>query len=158
MTNKEFFLAICEDEAPRFRRALEVMTEDKLAYKVHERSREAGELAYLLAYQPKYISGIIKDGAPDGSGSKPEKIAGEKLVAMFNANYDKLKQDVAAISDQDWENQDATAGDWTVKKYWMAWAFLTDAIHHRGQLTTFLRAMGAKVPSVYGPTAEDSNG
>jgi uncharacterized damage-inducible protein DinB len=36
-----------------------------------------------------------------------------------------------------------------------AWDFLLDAIHHRGQLTAYIRPMGGKVPSVYGPTADD---
>ena len=37
-----------------------------------------------------------------------------------------------------------------------AWGFLLDAVHHRGQLTTYLRPMGSKVPSIYGPSADDS--
>ncbi len=36
------------------------------------------------------------------------------------------------------------------------WGFLFDAIHHRGQLSTYLRPMGGKVPSIYGPSADDS--
>ena len=36
------------------------------------------------------------------------------------------------------------------------WGFLFDLIHHRGQLTTYLRPMGGKVPSIYGPSADDS--
>ena len=37
----------------------------------------------------------------------------------------------------------------------MLWGFLFDAIHHRGQLSSYLRPMGAKVPSIYGPSADD---
>jgi uncharacterized damage-inducible protein DinB len=36
------------------------------------------------------------------------------------------------------------------------WGFLMDAVHHRGQLSTYLRPMGSKVPSIYGPSADDS--
>jgi uncharacterized damage-inducible protein DinB len=36
-----------------------------------------------------------------------------------------------------------------------AWGFLVDIIHHRGQLSTYLRPMGAKVPQIYGPTADE---
>jgi uncharacterized damage-inducible protein DinB len=35
------------------------------------------------------------------------------------------------------------------------WSFLFDAIHHRGQLSTYLRPMGSKVPAIYGPSADD---
>ena len=37
----------------------------------------------------------------------------------------------------------------------IAWGFLFDIIHHRGQLTTYLRPMGSTVPQVYGPTADE---
>ena len=37
----------------------------------------------------------------------------------------------------------------------MAWGFLFDIIHHRGQITTYLRPMGSTVPQVYGPTADE---
>ena len=38
----------------------------------------------------------------------------------------------------------------------MFWGFLFDAVHHRGQLSTYLRPMGGKVPSIYGPSADDT--
>ena len=37
----------------------------------------------------------------------------------------------------------------------MAWSFLFDIVHHRGQITTYLRPMGAKVPKIYGPSADE---
>ena len=38
------------------------------------------------------------------------------------------------------------------------WGFLLDAIHHRGQLSAYIRPMGGKVPSIYGPSADDTGG
>jgi DinB family len=37
----------------------------------------------------------------------------------------------------------------------IAWGFLFDIVHHRGQITTYLRPMGAKVPQIYGPSADE---
>ena len=37
----------------------------------------------------------------------------------------------------------------------LAWIFFLDAVHHRGQLSTYLRPMGSKVPAIYGPSADD---
>ena len=37
----------------------------------------------------------------------------------------------------------------------MAWSFLFDIVHHRGQITTYLRPMGAKVPQIYGPSGDE---
>ncbi|QQS22740.1 hypothetical protein IPM19_03870 [bacterium] len=47
--------------------------------------------------------------------------------------------------------------EWKDKKFKMVWGFFFDAIHHRGQLATYLRAMGAKVPPIYGPSADSQN-
>ncbi|HEV8216524.1 MAG TPA: DinB family protein, partial [Gemmatimonadaceae bacterium] len=60
----------------------------------------------------------------------------------------------AALTDEKWEGKlpffgsDRPAGP-------MAWGFLFDIIHHRGQITTYLRPMGSTVPQVYGPTADE---
>ncbi|MBY0376600.1 hypothetical protein K2P96_01355, partial [Patescibacteria group bacterium] len=59
MTTKEFFLKTLNDETKKFRDALEALPEDKFAHKVHDRSREAGNLAAQLAVQWEAISGII---------------------------------------------------------------------------------------------------
>ena len=46
-------------------------------------------------------------------------------------------------------------GAWEDALSQMVWGFLFDAIHHRGQISTYLRPMGSKVPSIYGPSADD---
>jgi len=157
MTNKEFFMSTLKEEAPRFKVAIEALPEDKHGYKVHERAREAGNIAAQLAVQWKAISGILTTGMPNFDPHEMEKQTKADMVAKLDQGMEQLQKDIEAISDQDWENGDASMGpNWKDKKYRMAWGFLFDAIHHRGQLATFLRAMGAKVPSIYGPSADDN--
>jgi uncharacterized damage-inducible protein DinB len=156
MTNKEFFLETLKDEAPKFRKAIEALPEDKHGYKVHERSREAGNLAAQLAVQWKAISGILTTGKPNFDPHEMGLQTKADMLAKFDQGIPQLEKDVQAISEQEWENGEASMGEmWKDKKYRMAWGFLFDAIHHRGQLATFLRAMGAIVPSIYGPSADD---
>lgn len=155
MTNKEFFVQTLKEEAPRFRAAIEALPEDKYEYKVHERAREAGNLAAQLGVQWKAMSGIVKAGAPDFNSHDMAKQTKSEILEKFDQNITQLQDDVAGLSDEEWENGDAGWGEaWIDKKHHMAWMFLFDAIHHRGQLTTYLRAMGATVPSIYGPTAD----
>jgi uncharacterized damage-inducible protein DinB len=45
---------------------------------------------------------------------------------------------------------------WSANVQQLCWGYLFDMIHHRGQLTAYIRPMGGKVPSVYGPTADDN--
>jgi uncharacterized damage-inducible protein DinB len=158
MTNKEFFLETLNEEAPKFRKAIEALAEENHNHKVHEKSREAGNLAGQLSIQWKGISGIIKTGKPDFNF---DEISGQTKVQMLE-NFDngmaQLKKDVEAVSDEEWENGLAGFGEvLNEKKYHLSWIFLFDAIHHRGQLTTYLRAMGAIVPAIYGPSADMQN-
>ena len=158
MTNKEFFLKTLKDESPKFRKAIEALPEDKHGHKAHERSREAGNIAAQLAVQWKAISGILTKGAPEFNPHEMGTQSKADMLAKFDSGMLQLEKDAAAISDQDWDNTDAAMGEmWKDKKYNMAWGFLFDAIHHRGQLATYLRAMGAKVPSIYGPSADEQN-
>ena len=158
MTNKEFFIKTLADEAPKFRTAIEALPEDKHEHKVHEKSREAGNITAQLAVQWKAISGIIKNGAPDFNPHEMGKQSKADMLTKFDTGMAQLQKDVAAISDEDWDNGEASMGEmWKDKKYNMAWGFLFDAIHHRGQLTTYLRGMGAVVPSIYGPSADTKN-
>ena len=160
MTTKEFFIQTLETEKPVFVKVLKALPEDKADYKVHERSRTAGNIAMQLAMQPVMISQIVKKGLVDFKKPYEPKDKGVKdYPGMAEKNFDQLVKDLKATKDDDWDDTDAKlvweGGEWPSKKFVMAWGFLFDAIHHRGQLTTFLRAMGAKVPSVYGGSADE---
>jgi uncharacterized damage-inducible protein DinB len=158
MTNKDFFLKILKDETPKFRVAIEALPEDKNEHKVHERSRSAGNLAAQLGLQWKAISGILTSGTPTFNPHEMENQSKADMLKAFDVGMEQLQRDVQAISEEEWENGDANMGEmWKDKKYNMAWGFLFDAIHHRGQLSTYLRAMGASVPSIYGPSADSQN-
>lgn len=161
MTNKEFFIKTLGEEKGKFRNVIESLPDDKFNYKVHDRSREAVNLASQLAVQWEAISGIVTKGVPTFDSHSME-LAGkskEDLLKAFDAGFEQLTKDIETITDESWENDMSVldmdpAGKWEDKKYNMAWGFLFDAIHHRGQLSTYLRAMGAKVPSIYGPSAD----
>ncbi|MBX4205522.1 MAG: DinB family protein [Candidatus Doudnabacteria bacterium] len=154
MTNREFFIKTLESERPIFRSVIDAVPEDKHSHKVHDKSREAGNLASQLAIQWAAISTIITKDTPEMDMAKAPTTKSEMLKA-YDQGMDQLKQDLEAVTDNDWENGDAAMGEiWKDKKYMMAWGFLFDAIHHRGQLSTFLRNMGANVPAIYGPSAD----
>ena len=158
MTNKEFFLKTLKEESEKFRKAIEALPEDKQGHKVHERAREAGNLAAQLALQWKAISGVVTKGMPDFDPHEMDKQSKAEMLAKFDQGMAQLLKDVEAASEQDWNEGDAAMGDeWKDKKFAMAWGFLFDAIHHRGQLATYLRAMGEKVPAIYGPSADFQN-
>lgn len=158
MTNKEFFLEVLQEEAPKFKKVIEALAEDKHAHKVHDKSREAGNLAGQLALQWKAISGFVKTGHPDFDPHQLSSQTKAEMLTNFDEGMSQLRTDLEAISDEEWETGAAGFGEvMNEKKYHLAWIFLFDAIHHRGQLSTYLRAMGDIVPSIYGPSADMQN-
>ncbi len=158
MTNKEFFLKIITEETPKFRVAIDALPEDMHTHKVHEKAREAGNIAAQLALQWKAISGILNTGTPDFNPHEMEHQTKADMLTKYDEGMAQLIKDVESISEEEWENGEGSMGEeWKDKKYNMAWGFLFDAIHHRGQLATYLRAMGAVVPAIYGPSADSQN-
>jgi uncharacterized damage-inducible protein DinB len=159
MTNKEFFIASLQDEQKAFINVLKAVPADQPDFKPHERSRTAKSLMQQLASQSEMISKIINVGVLDFN--KPytdEKAAMDTIIPSAEKNFEQLIKDLTALSDEEWENGEAAMlfGDqkWPDKKYKMSWSFLFDAIHHRGQLSVYVRLMGGKVPSIYGPSAD----
>ena len=156
MTNKEFFLDTLKKEIPLFRKAIAALPDDSYGYKVHERSRTAGNMAAQLAIQWKAISSIVTSGSPSFDPHELDALTKADMLNEIDKGAAQLQKDVESISDEEWENGGAGWGETrNDTKYRMVWAFLFDAIHHRGQLLTFMRVMGAKVPSIYGPSADD---
>ncbi|MGH9317554.1 MAG: DinB family protein, partial [Thermoanaerobaculia bacterium] len=89
---------------------------------------------------------------------KPAPALAESIGA-YERNAAQLEKRLAKLDDVAWGKKvrflvegkvawEANLGD-------MLWGFLFDAIHHRGQLSSYIRPMGGKVPSIYGPSADD---
>ena len=78
---------------------------------------------------------------------------------MFEKNAAELETRIAKVDDATWDSKARFLVDekviWETSLGDMLFGFLFDAIHHRGQLSSYLRPMGAKVPSIYGPSADD---
>ncbi len=65
-------------------------------------------------------------------------------IAAYEQYPATLEAKLATVDDAKWESPAR-----------MLFGFLFDAVHHRGQLSSYLRPMGAKVPSIYGPSGDD---
>ena len=83
----------------------------------------------------------------------------KEVLATYDKHHDQLSQKLRALEPARWERSVpfVVAGNEVMKDtgYENAWGFLLDMIHHRGQLSTYLRPMGAKVPQIYGPSADE---
>jgi uncharacterized damage-inducible protein DinB len=158
MTNLEFCIARRKAELPAFVRVLKAVAQGRLDYRPDPKARSASELAWLMAYEEAALVSLLDKGVVEWKEGKPPAHA-EEIVAAFERDAAAVNQRLERLTDAGWEEKVkllmGEGGAWEDTLSQMTWGFLFDAIHHRGQLSTYLRPMGSKVPSIYGPSADD---
>jgi uncharacterized damage-inducible protein DinB len=156
MNDREFFMARRKAEKEIFLRVLRAIPEGKLDYKPHERSPTALQILTTLVAEHDSCARLVAAGKTDFT-PPPLKSVGE-AVAAFERNWDELDRQVTAMAPADWDkNGQFFSGGKMVSDQPIGgflWFILFDAIHHRGQLSTYIRPMGGKVPAIYGPSAD----
>ena len=163
----EWFLAELENEAAKSRRVLEQVPEGKRDWKPHDRSMAFGNLAELVANIPSWVGMAITlnelDVAPkDGPKYKPEPLntAAELVAALDKAvaqARDALKKTTDEHLATKWRLLAAGQLAMEQARHDVIRDTFLHSAHHRGQMTVYLRMLGSKVPSVYGPTADDKS-
>jgi uncharacterized damage-inducible protein DinB len=167
MTMTEWFLAELESEAAKSRRVLEQVPEGKPDWKPHEKSMTLGYLTVLVANIPSWIAFAITldelDIAPkDGPKHAPAPMTTRaEFVAALDKAVAQAREALQKTSDTHLQTtwRLLAGGQLALEQPRhdvIRDAFLHSA-HHRGQMTVYLRLLGSKVPSVYGPTADDKS-
>lgn len=161
MTNREFFTQLCTHEHPRFVGVLEALPKDKLDYRPHPKSRSAQELVgHLIGHEQDLVE-LLETGAINHRVQVPFSSLDEAVNIYKKARRD-VEEKLPSLSDTDWDapGKFLVNGNTALEmpRHGLAWMLMLDAIHHRGQLSTYLRPMGGKVPSIYGPSADTMMG
>ncbi len=158
MTDKEYFLETVKAEAPKFENVLKALPTDKLDYKPDPKSRSAMELAATIAAESAMFPVILKTGMIDLSAENVPFKSVDDAVAAMRAAFADMQTVAAGMTDADWASDAVMMmggkEGWKTTKGKMVLGFLLDLIHHRGQLSVYIRPMGGKVPSIYGPSAD----
>ena len=166
-TIKDLLLGQLEREVARSRKALEQMPEGKADWKPHERSMQFGYLADMVATIPTWIVFQLTQDSLDvapADGSKfpraPKVTRADYLNALDDA-ASKARQSLSDISDE------RLASTWQLKargnvvqegpRHVMIQETISHWSHHRGQMTVYLRLMGAQVPALFGPSADENS-
>jgi uncharacterized damage-inducible protein DinB len=157
MTTREFYLERLKAEVPVFLRVLKALPKNQLSYKPHERSPSAEQLVWTLAAELKVCLDVVKDYKAEWKEIPPPPP--EEMVEKYEHWSSELIARVSSIDDASWERiaqfyyQGKVVLEQPVGGF--LWFILFDAIHHRGQLSAYLRPMGSKVPAIYGPSADE---
>ncbi|MBX4189607.1 DinB family protein [Candidatus Parcubacteria bacterium] len=151
-----------EAEVAASRKCLERMQESLFDYKPHEKSMPMGYLSVLVAEIPKWITITIEEGEIDFATWERYKITTvADMLAYFDKNVESAKAALEKTTDKELEEMFylKTGGKELMKdtKKNSISSSLRHWVHHRGQLTVYMRLNNIPVPSIYGPSADDKS-
>lgn len=165
MSLAQTFLAEFDSEMTATRRLLACVPEDKTSFRPHPKSWTLGSLALHIANIPTWTRLTLDQSEldlnpPGGPAFKPPVFeSAAATVKLFDTNVAGARAAITGKSDAD------VAAPWTLKnggrvmftqpKAGVLRSFIMNhLIHHRGQLTVYLRLCDVPLPSTYGPTAD----
>ena len=163
LSNREFYIQRWRQEYPAFVRVFKALPSVRLDYRPHPRSRSAGELVALLVFAQRNCIQLYRSRKSFYSGlrwEEPGTLASlAEMIATYEHYHDALASELNSLEDFGWNHpawllrgteeillKDTVGG--------LLWIALFDMVHHRGQLSVYIRSMGGKVPSIYGPSAD----
>jgi uncharacterized damage-inducible protein DinB len=158
MDEKALFLSFWEKEGPATRKVLSRIPQAKSDFKPEAKSRSARELAWLLVREELFLIEGLEKGAFDWI-EQPLPATMDEILAIYDAHHDDITKRMKAIAAAKWEGKFPFLyqGQQIMYEtgYQNGWITLFDQVHHRGQLSTYLRPMGSTVPQIYGPSADE---
>lgn len=158
ISEKARFLKTFEKEAATTLRVLQAYPEAECGLKPHERSNTALNLAWMFVMEQLLIVKALEGEAIGGGFPKPPE-EWKTVIETYEKGRDELLGLLRDPANPDLDGAvkfftgPKQVGDVPLDEF--VWFILHDQIHHRGQLSVYLRMAGGKVPSIYGPTADE---
>ncbi len=159
MNEKDNFLNSWNGEFQTTLKVLNAYPNDRPDFKPHERSRSAKELAWTFVIEEKgAVAGVISGKIDFNNMPKPPATFKE-VIQEYEKSHKEMVNKFKDLSEDELNNMmkffvaPKKMGD--MRKIDVLWSILRDMIHHRGQLSVYVRMTGGKVPSIYGPTADE---
>jgi uncharacterized damage-inducible protein DinB len=153
-------IAEFDQEMATTRRVLERVPSEKNTWKPHEKSFSIGHLAQLVARMPGWIPMTVNHSKLDLSQATPYSYeTTAMLLDDFDRNVREARDALANVTDEQLHQPWAlTMGErqlMTLPRGVVLRQNINHLVHHRAQLTVYLRLLDIPVPSVYGPTADE---
>lgn len=165
MAIKDALLPEFDHEMGTTRRLLERLPDDKLAWRPHARSMTLGRLATHLAELPSWTQTVIKDSVfeMEPGEHKPGELGTRaEILALFDEKVSAARALIQSTGDGEmmapWTFRSEGHDLFTLPKAAVLRSFVMNhAVHHRGQLSVFLRLQDVPIPPIYGPSADEGS-
>jgi uncharacterized damage-inducible protein DinB len=152
MDEKSLFTKFWKNEAKTTRNVLARIPEGS-DYRPDPKSRTAQEIAWQIVCEEKMIIEALETGKVEWA-PPPEPATMKEVVEAYEKQAATMGQRWRALPLGKWAGPLEFFGSERPASP-MAWSFLFDIVHHRGQISTYLRPMGSKVPQIYGPSGDE---
>ena len=158
MDQKLLFLSFWEKEAEATRKVISRIPQETSGYKPEPKSRNAREIAWLIVLEERLLADGLESEAIDWQDiPTPENV--KDILDAYDRQHDEITERLKQLDETAWDKDIVFLAQgqeiMRASGYHFAWEFLFDQVHHRGQLSTYLRPMGSTVPSIYGPSADE---
>jgi uncharacterized damage-inducible protein DinB len=158
---RQHLIDTVEREGEKTMRVLRAYPKDQWELRPHPKSKTARELAFAFVMEQKAMQTVMTTGfdfsKPPAWPAPPD--SGEAVVAALDEARIRTAELLRGLRDEDLGKSTAfftgpgKIGDLPVHE--ILWSMTFDQIHHRGQFSIYLRMAGGKVPSIYGPSADE---
>jgi uncharacterized damage-inducible protein DinB len=149
---KALFTGFWENESETTRKVIARIPEGS-DYRPDPRSRTAAEIAWQIVCEEKMLIEAVETGKAEWNPPPSPTTMKEIMRAYEEQSADVVRR---------WKALPASRWNGTLEFFGhtrpaspMAWSFLFDIVHHRGQISTYLRPMGSTVPQIYGPSGDE---
>jgi uncharacterized damage-inducible protein DinB len=159
VTEKDQFIQVWEREFQTTLKVLKNFPADKLNLKPSEKSRSAKDLAWTFVIEEEAMIGGALKGNIDFSNLPQAPATLPEIISTYERKHKEIVEQVKHASDPE---MNKTVKFFTgpkqpadMRRADVMWTGVMDTIHHRGQLSVYLRLAGGKVPSIYGPSGDE---
>jgi len=152
MDEKSLFTEFWTKEAKTTSKVLSRIPEGS-EYRPDPKSRTARDIAWQIVNEEKMIIDAMENGSAEWAPA-PAPATIKELCETYDRQSADIVRRLRGLPAARWEGMLEFFGGQRPASP-MAWSFLFDIVHHRGQITTYLRPMGSTVPQIYGPSADE---
>jgi uncharacterized damage-inducible protein DinB len=160
MGAQETFRRIWDSEFRTTVKVFRAFPAGHLDLKLHERSRSVRDLAWQCVIDERVMGTVLEKTQHDLRNVPPDQpapITMEEIVTAFSTAHETATRKLSSLTEDEFGRTVTSIlafGEWKAPQPEVLWSNLLDQVHHRGQLTVYLRQAGGKVPSIYGPSGD----